>query len=132
MLVPRSLQQRCSLPGWKGSRTNSWLKYAVKRNINHPVSPLDHYCIFQKVFLAPVMSQFMFLHSNTSADLDKGSFYSWTDLKVLLPFMHELPEERKQTEQLFHCPGEVLPALRRSVHACSLHHTVTLHRGQEK
>lgn len=47
------------------------------------------------------MSQSMFLLSNTSADLGTGSFYSWTDLKVLLPLTPEFPEERKQTELLF-------------------------------
>lgn len=43
----------------------------------------------------------MFLLSNTSADLGTGSFYSWTDLKVLLPLTPEFPEEGKQTELLF-------------------------------
>lgn len=47
------------------------------------------------------MTQSMFLLSNTSADLGTGSFYSWTDLKALLPFTCEFPEERKQTELLF-------------------------------
>lgn len=55
----------------------------------------------ERFLLAPVMSQSMFLLSNTSADLGMGSFYSWADLKMWLPFTHEFPEERKRTELLF-------------------------------